>query len=654
MRVNVFLFAFLATLTASGQILKGKSSTKGRPTALFTVNGRGISGDEFKYVYKKNNRQSPENFTEEKLEEYFNLMVNFKLKVEEARQRGLDTTAAFQKEFKTYHDELRTPFLAEADIVETLSKTAYDRLTEEVKASHILIAVKSVAPEDTIAAFEKLSALRQRVVDGEDFTALAKQFSEDPSAKQNGGSLGYFTALQMVFPFEDAAYNLQVGEVSQPVRTRFGYHLIRLEDRRPARGEVEVSHILLRSHAGTADAVKNKAFEIFDQLKAGRDWNEVCNEYSEDQNTKSNGGRLRPFGTGAMSSVPQFEEAAFALTTPGDISDPFQSSFGWHIIRLERKIPLPPYSEMKPALKKKILGDARLQSSKVALLNKRKRALQFQEFAVVKDKIFAFADSSLTKGKWRFAGEENLLAQTLFSLQGNDTDVQALVAFVRKQQRPSSLKPVEYLQQLYESFVEETINNFDEQQLLQNNPEYRYLLNEYREGILFFSVMETEVWNKAAQDEAALKTFYDQNPFGYQAGPRVEARYFGADDRKTRDVLLQKVNRGDSIISEDIKPFKVVRDFELYEKGDVRIIDLVPWAAGVHVAEDKDMFYLVEITRLVAPGQKTFDEARAQVISEYQQQLEKEWINTLKIKYPVTINKKEKKKVFNELKSDAS
>lgn len=232
-------------------------------------------------------------------------------------------------------------------------------------------------------AYQKLANIKSRIQAGEDFEKLARELSEDPSAKYNGGDLGYFTTLQMVYPFEDAAYNTPVGGLSPIIRTRFGYHLIKVIDRRPARGEVEVSHILL---TGTPDdaKVKSTAFTVYDQLKGGRNWEEVCKEYSQDSNTSESGGLLKPFGIGALASVPEFEAMAFALQKPGDISDPFQSSIGWHIIRLEKKIPLPPYSEMESSLKRRVSRDERLQLSKQSLIAKRKKQFLFVENQEVK------------------------------------------------------------------------------------------------------------------------------------------------------------------------------------------------------------------------------------------------------------------------------
>lgn len=396
MRRSLLITLFCAV----GMPLFGQQEKPKKQQVLFSVNKVPTYTDEFIYLYKKNHQKKPEDFTESKVNEYLTLFTNFKLKVTEARALGMDTTAKFNKEYKTYREDLKKPYRAEPNALDKLTKEAYDHLTQEVKASHILINLKPDAfPSDTLASYNKIADIKKRILAGEDFEKLARELSEDPSAKYNGGDLGYFTAMQMVYPFEEAAYKTNKGEISNIARTRFGYHLIKVMDKKPSRGEVEVSHILLRT--GTADdaKIKNKAFDIFDQLKAGRSWDELCKENSEDTNTKDSGGRLRAFGLKALASVPEFEDTAFAMQKPGDISDPFQSSIGWHLVRLEKKIPLPPYSEMEASLKKKVARDERLQISQQTMAAKRRKDFGFAEVEENKKTIFAFADSSLTKGK---------------------------------------------------------------------------------------------------------------------------------------------------------------------------------------------------------------------------------------------------------------
>jgi len=647
MRTIVSGFILFFSLTTLAQV-----GPAGKSLTLFTVNSAPVTTDEFLHLYRKNSQNKQEASTEQSVNEYLDLLVNFKLKIAEAKSRGLDTTQKFNKEFKTYREELKRPYRTEPDALDKLTRDTYERLTEEVKASHILIMVKPDAPpSDTLIAYTKIVEARNRVMKGENFEKVAAELSEDPSAKYNFGNLGYFTAMQMVYPFEEAAYKTRPGEISSIVRTQFGYHVLKVYDRQPARGEVEVSHILLRTNSPEDKKVKGKIFDVYDQLKAGRNWDEVCAEYSDDAATKNSGGRLRPFGIGALASVPEFEATAFAMKQPGEISDPFQSGIGWHIIRLEKKIPLLPFSEMEPALKRRLSRDERLQISRQALIDKRKREYQFTENLPVKEKFFALADSSLTRGKWNIAGTAELKTQTLFSMLGKPTMVSEFIQYILANQTSVSLSPADYMKQFYDGFAEDKMLEAEEIKLEREHPEFKSLLTEYREGILLFDIMESEVWNKASEDTVGQRKFYEKNKAKYQAGDRLEARIFTAADKSITDEMLMKVNRGDSLTGADSKRFKSIQPFRLYERKDSKVIDRINWTTGLQQAELDGQFYLIEVKRLVAPGIKSFDESRSGVISDYQDYLEKEWLAELRKKFTVKINNKGKKFVLAELTS---
>ena len=640
---------FLILLLSAGRVLAQPEDPKAKPQVLFSVSGNDVTTDEFSYLFKKNHSKKEE-YTEAKINEYLNLLITFKMKVAEARLRGYDTTSTFSKEFRTYREELKKPYVASTDQLDRLTREAYERMKVEIKASHILVSPKpGSSPADTLAAYNKLLNIRGRLIKGEDFTKLAKEYSDEPGSKINGGELPYFTVLQMVYPFEQAVYALETGQISNPVKTRFGYHLIKVTDKRLAKGEVEVSHIILRT--GTADdkKLKGKIFEIHQQLQSGRSWDELCKEYSDDQGTKNSGGRLRPFGIGALAGVPEFEAMAFSLHAPGEVSDPFQSTYGWHIVRLERRIPIPPYEQVAESLRKRVSRDERLQLANKETMLERRKAFDFAEQTETKKAVFGYADSTLQKGAWHYRGDKSLLDRNLFSIRGNNSTVSQFVTYAVKEQTQNAQSPATYMGLLYDQFVKGKMDDFEEGDLAKANPEYRNLVQEYREGILLFTVMEKEVWNKASEDTAGLKLFYESNKGKYRSGERVRAKVFAADDSAFVQAIQKKVTKGDSISRAELRKFKAVQGPRNFAPGESKAVDRAPKVIGLHTVRVDNTFYMIQIDNLVPPGIRTLEEIRSQVISDYQDNLEKKWVTALKAKYPARINSKSKKFVVREL-----
>jgi peptidyl-prolyl cis-trans isomerase SurA len=524
-------------------------------------------------------------------------------------------------------------------------------LQQEVKASHILINVKpDASPEDTLKAYNRILEIRKRAVSGEDFGKLASEYSEDPSAKTNQGSLGYFTAMQMVYPFETAAYQTEVGQISEPVRSRYGYHIIKVDDKKPARGEVEVSHIMIRLGAERdATAAKNLAFEIYDQLKGGVAWEELCKQYSEDLNSKNSGGRLRPFGIRAMASVPEFDKVAFALENPGDVSDPFQTAYGWHIVKLERKIPLPSLQELSASLKNRVMRDERMSISKQAAIKKLKLDYQFTENENTLKKALALADTSLTKARWKIPASA-VNKETLFTVGGKSYSVADFYQYVVKSQRATSLKPDAVMQQFYQSYTDEKVYKAFEEKIEAENPEYTYLLNEYYEGILLFEIMEKEVWNKASDDSLGQRAYYEAHQNEHQAGERIKAVLYSSANQENISNLEAALSAGQGgAIQEMIEKKQLKREEGNFEKEDRPVLSKMPWQKGVFTAENNGMYYLAQILDILPPGNKSFEDSRPAVISDYQGELEQKWLATLSKKYAVKVNEKGKRYVLQKL-----
>lgn len=626
-------------LAAVGQ--KKKRERQKEPVILFRINEREIPADEFVYLYNKNHQSKPDEYTASDINEYLNLFVKFKLKVEEARQRGMDTTSDFLSEYNTYRNELIKPHLPDNRILDSLVAQAYERMKEEVRASHLLISVRTdAAPEDTLAAFNKITMLKTRALNGEDFGTLAMEFSDDPSAKSNQGDLGYFTALQMVYPFETAAYQTKVGDLAGPVRTQFGYHLIKVIDRQPARGEVEVSHIMLRADKTNEQALQDRAFNIHEQLLAGASWDELCRENSDDANSRARGGRLPAFGVGAMASVPEFEKVAFSLRA-GDISDPFQTAYGWHILRVERKIPLPTFDELKPELKNKVAADQRFDNSRALWVRSLKDELGYLENASVKQQLMDMADSVIPGNMWKEGVLTDMKSQPLFSLKDQGFTVGDFDAYAGRRQIQRRGNPAELVEKLFDQFAEEKLLDALGEKLMARNPEFRMLANEYYEGILLFEIMEKEVWNKAAEDTAGQADYFRRHQSDYQAGERARATIFSSPDSLVMRELkrLAETENLDGL-TKYAENQNIRSEMGVFGRDDRDILQKVAWSPGAHSAENRGMYYLAWIYQILPPGGKSLEEARASVIADYQQELENAWVRELEKKYPVKIDGK--------------
>ena len=637
--VAALFFSFLAagSLAQSGD---------NKVETLFTVNKRPVSLAEFVYLYRKNHQGKPEEFTKEKIEEYLDLFIKYKLKVEEAFVRGMDTTAKFRKEYETYREELLKPYMPDSNVIDSLVRLTYERLKEEINASHILIQLAADAsPADTLKAYQRITELRKRALAGEDFAMLAANHSEEPRAEETKGNLGFFTAMQMVFPFEQAAYSTPVGKVSEPVRTQFGYHILKVLDRRPSRGEVEVSHIMIRTPEGAEDAAaRNTIFDIYDKLQKGMDWDELAREYSEDPNSKDKGGRLRPFGVGAMAAVPEFQEMAFALREPGDISDPVRTQYGWHIIRLESRIPLPTFKELQPSLTQRVSRDERVKISRDALRRRMRKEFNYTENASVKEKLVAVGDNILN-GEASTA--EAMKNEVLFTMQARPYRVSDFLSFVTEQ-RSIQRRSANSIDDLLSAYIDRVQMQLLEQKVMKESPDYKWLLKEYYEGILLFEIMESEVWNKAMEDTAGQRNYFNKHPGKYTAAERMVGKIYTASAKQPMEELKRMIEEGEDV-NDFLVKHRIKEDSGAFEQKERAVFSQIGWAPGVYLTAQNGLNQLIFIEKILPPGPQTFEEARASVISDYQTFLEDSWITELKRKFEVKVSKKAKKRAFARL-----
>ena len=611
---------------------------------VLTINDQNISLEEFKNVFYKNNNNTE--LTKEYLDEYIQLFVNFKLKVKEANELGLDTIAAFKSELDGYRIQLAKPYLKNKEFDETMLTESYDRMKLDIKASHILISVDEKANvQQEKEAYNKILAIRSSILNNIiSFSDAAKRNPEGNSPDNNDGNLNYFTAFMMVYDFESAAYSTEIGEISMPIRTKYGYHIIKVTDKRAALGEVKVAHIVFKSGQGSDEKKINEAkdniYKIAELLNNGEDFSDVAERFSEDKKTAVRGGSLPAFGVGKM--VPEFETVAFGLKEIGDVSDPFRTEYGWHIITLLERKEIPAFGEIKSELKRKIESDSRGELSKEALFAKLHKTYK----VINNQKVFsAFrkkAASSIASGTFSSSSENNSIIVTI---NKKIITVNSFVNYILLNQR------IGYdIDEMYVEFVNKELLSYEESQLETKYPQYKALLQEYRDGILLFDLTNTKVWSKAVEDTIGLQNFYTANKSNYTWGNRVDASIYSCIDLETAKSVKKDIYKKhrENITDAEIltktnadAPLSLQINTKKFAKGENEYIDTVDWEVGIasDIRTNDGSYIIVDIHEVLSSGIKALNETRGKVISDYQNALELEWITSLQKKYDVSINR---------------
>lgn len=615
---------------------------------VMTVNGNEVTKSEFLQVYLKNN-DDPK-YDKASLDEYMELYKKFKLKVAEAEALGYDTVPSLVRELDGYKKQLARPYLVDSSKNKELVSEAYERMKTEIKASHILVKVdQGASPEDTLMAYNKIIKLKKRIEDGESFGKVAMSSSEDPSAKQNKGDLGYFTAFQMVYPFESAAYNTAVGEISNPVRTKYGYHILKIADKRPARGTVSAAHIMVVAPKDAAASdiqnAEKKIDEIYEKLQSGESFEKLARLYSDDQGTKNKGGRLPAFGSGTnQRMVPEFEDAAFQLTEDGAYSKPFQTDYGFHIVKRLNFEPLASFDEMKDELQNKVNRGARGQQTQKSFIQKLKANNKFKDKGEKHlDWFYTHVDSSIFRGKWEApALDKN---KWMFKYNKEKYDMQSFLTYLDNHQRSRPMSVEQFVNNKYKLWQDEIIIEDEKSRLEDKYPAYKALLQEYHDGVLLYEIMKDKVWDKAIKDTTGLQTFFSNNNEKYQWPDRIEATIFSSDKKNMIDSALS-MSKIDSLSLKDILN-AINKDSQLningekgkYIQSKTNFLSGRSFKEGSNeIFEFEGKYYLVIVESFLPAGNKSLAEARGSAIQDYQEHLEKEWLESLRKKHKVVVN----------------
>ncbi len=637
-------------------------SQSGKP--LLKIGTKSISSEEFVRLYKKNNSN---NLSEQTVDEYLELFKNFKLKVIEAESLKMDTIKAFKDEFNGYRDQLAKPYLTEKIKWDDMIEEAYQRNKKEIKLDIIFIKVSvNASPEDTLKAYNKAINVRERILKGEDFDKVAIESSDDRGVQKNKGHLSFLKPLRIPYNIQNYAFSNNTETLSNPIKTEYGYYLVKLADTRPDQGFVKVAHIMINENDQTKEEdkliKKNKIDSIYNRLIQGDKFEDLA-IFSEDKSTAKKGGELPEFSTGKM--VPEFESAAFALQNPGDFSKPVKTAFGWHIIKLIEKLPPLTEEEQKEEIRKTVESDLerKLIVKKFVTDNLKTKF----KFSIINQptKITNILDSSIYTEKWVKPLNINLNT-TLFTINNKKISENAFATYLENNQKGTKGKTfADVVSQGFDNFIYHTLTETEKAELEKINPDYRFLMQEYHDGMLLFELMKNEVWDKASEDTVGLKKYYEENKELYNNQTEIDISVFRFTDQSylsTAEKLLttSREKYNDSLLvievaGENKDAFEKIESgsytkgqniyadiiFKMYENGSLTGDEKI-----IKPESDKVLIYInnKRISKL-----KPYEEIKGVVIADYQNYLEDKWMKYLKTKYTIKLNTKELNNVKKNL-----
>ena len=660
------VFAIVALALFCGQALAQSKLDK---KVLRTIGDKPVTVKEFTDIYNKNNLKD-EVIEKKSVDEYLDLFVKYRLKVMEAYEMQLDTSAKFKKELDGYRKQLAKPYFTNDEVSEELIEDAYQRKLKDIRASHILINCdKHALPADTLKAYNKAMEIRKKALKS-DFGEVAATYSQDPTArdrkadangparKGNKGDLGFFTVFDMVYPFETGAYNTPVGEISMPVRSDYGYHLIKVNSVTDAMGIITAAHIFLKLDANASEedvqAMKLKADNIYKEImdSDGKGWNEAVLKYSDDRGSASRSGTLTPFTVSRI--VPEFIETVKQLQ-PEEISQPIRTNYGFHIIKLISNTGVGSFEKERQAIAERVEKDMRSRKTEDVVLQQIKKEYGFKNNDKHINQFITSVDSTILTGK--YVPTDDIKGENvLFSIGKERFTVSDFVTYIQTKQTPQKYVTAQtYAYQLFEAFQNAKVMEYADAHLEEKYPEFKMLMQEYNDGILLFDLMEKEVWSKAVSDTAGLREYFERNASNYTWSDRVKACVITVNRAESLPKVKRYLDEGvpfDSLrvtMARDSVHYVSVRN-GFFQHGDNAFVDQTEWKAGVRneiPSSVDESTVIVNIIELRKPEQKTLSEARGLATSDYQTELEEKWIESLRKKYPVKVDEK----VLNQVRA---
>lgn len=470
---------------------------------LFNVNNESVLAGEFIRVYNKNIDLIKDE-SQKDVDNYLQLYINYKLKLSEAYSRELHKNDNYKKELKKYTKQLESTFLTDKVTEEKLLLEAYERTKYEVNVSHVLIRIGE-DNNDTIDVYNNILRLRNPLLKNHIDSLIKNHHNGKDLIVED---LGYFSVFKMIYKFENVAYNTKIGEVSMPFRTRFGYHIIKVIDKRNSLGEVNAAHIMAYKNKPGS---KEKIYNLYDSIRKGSNFESLAKKYSEDKNTSFKGGRLNPFSSGQLNSI-EFENMAFSLNKPNEISSPVETKLGWHIIKLYSKNKLKPIGDMKSILSNKIK-----RSSRSSIISDSFYSMLLDRYNLNYENKNLEYFVSIINDSWEIPDnieEDNFLIK-IYNKTYNFQDFATYLEENKSSIKTKSKEDIVF--SLYKDFINNNLLEIYKYNLEDENLDYKYILKEYKEGLLLFDLMQEKIWNVASSDSINIKEFYQSNKSKYSS-----------------------------------------------------------------------------------------------------------------------------------------
>ena len=618
---------------------------------LFTVNNEPVLASEFLRVYNKN-LNLVQDESQKDVDQYLSLFVNYKLKLAEAKALDFHKKPAYVRELDGYKKQLAKNYMVDSEVTDALVKEAYDRVSYDINAKHILIMLDP-SRNDTLEVYNRLLNLRERFKN-EDYNDLKKEL-------HNGNTilvedLGYFSAFKMVYDFETEAYKTKIGDVSMPFRTQFGYHIVKVFDKRKSRGEITAGHIMIsKNQKDTTEDPETRIKEIYKLIEQGQEFESLAKQFSQDKSSSSKGGKLAPFTGGQLSSVV-FENMAFNLQEDGAISKPFESEYGWHIVKRYSIKPIGSFEDMQYELENKVSRDSRSKLINTSMQNKLRKQYNVSNTNPSREYFVSILNDDFYARKWQIPKGFDK-AKTILTIGDKTWNNKDFASILRSQQKGNTKgKSFEnIIDEAFEAFVNKCVLMYHEENLENVNQEFAQILNEYREGLLLFDLMETKIWNTTKNDTLGIESYYNKNKQNYKWNTRVEAIVATAPQEDDIKEVVNMFIKGEEVesIKEKLNTNgkqKVIFTSGTMDADHQALPNNFEFKEGVSkVYPQNNVYYVVKVTKLIPESFRTLDEARGMVINDYQQEVEQNWINNLKSKYEVTINKDVLRKVKTQI-----